>query len=149
MGRLSWLVVWLMFALPSAALTRISITADEISNDSISLKQPAALIKLMEPAGELQLKLGEFVSNGQRLTGTELTCSRLLVTSAGVVCKDGKLKESGEIITLTFDFVDGDTFNVELQPMNERWQISSRRARNQWQGVIDIQSGAVDRKSVV
>ena len=145
MGRLSWLVVWLMFALPSAALTRISITADEISNDSISLKQPAALIKLMEPAGELQLKLGEFVSNGQRLTGTELTCSRLLVTSAGVVCKDGKLKESGEIITLTFDFVDGDTFNVALQPINERWQISSRRARNQWQGVIDIQSGAVKR----
>ena len=140
-----WLVVCLMFALPSVALTRISIFADEISNNSISLKQLAVSIKLGEPTGEMQLKLAEFVNNGKRLTGTELTCNRLLVTSAGVACKDGKLVESGELIPLAFDVVDGDTFNVTLQPKSERWQISSRRLGSQWQGLIDIQAGAVKR----
>ena len=90
---------------PCLALTRIAVTADEISSPSVNAKRLSASLRLTEPAGELSLKIGEFTNNGKRYADTELHCARLTIAPAGIVCKEGKLKESGEVIPLTFQFV--------------------------------------------
>lgn len=130
---------------PCAALTRISITADEISTPSLNAKRFSASLRLTQPSGDLSVKIGEFTNNGKRLTDAELTCARLTIAPAGVGCKEGKLKQSGEVIPLTFQFANSETFNVWLQPQNESWQIVSRRAGNHGSATIDVKDGAVTR----
>ena len=139
------LVVFSCVATPGVALTRISISADEITNPNVSAKRISASWQLLEPAGHLNLKIGELVNNGKRLTDTELSCARLTVLSSGIACKDGKLKESGEVIPLTFNVINSETFSVALQPKNESWQVNSSRASGNWNATIDIKEGAVTR----
>ena len=139
------LAIFFSVALPCAALTRISITADEISSPGFNAKRLSASLRLAEPAGDLSIKIGEFTNNGKRLTDTELTCARLTIAPVGVGCKDGTLKESGEAIPLTFQFANSETFNVALQPKSESWQIASRRAGSDWNATIDVKDGAVTR----
>ena len=132
-------------ALPCAALTRISVTVEELSNASLSAKRVAATLRVSEPVSDFSVKIGEFINNGKRLNDTELACSRLAITAAGIECRDGRLKESGEVIPLTFNFANSDTFNVALRPKNEAWNITSQRINNDWIATIDIKDGAVTR----
>ncbi len=142
-----FVVLALIFGLtsPCFALTRIAVTADEISSPGVNAKRLSASLRLTEPAGDLSVKIGEFTNNGKRYTDTEFHCARLTIAPAGVACKDGKLKESGEVIPLTFQFANSETFNVALQPKSESWQISSRRVNNDLNATIDVKDGAVTR----
>ena len=130
---------------PCFALTRIAVTADEISSPSVNAKRLSVSLRLTEPAGDLSVKIGEFINNGKQHSDSELHCARLTISPAGIVCKEGKLKASGEVIPLTFQFANRDTFNVALQPKNESWQISSRRTNNDWNATIDVKDGTVTR----
>ena len=130
---------------PCFALTRIAVSADEISSPNVSGKRLSASLRLTEPAGELSLKIGEFTNNGKRHTNTELHCARLTIAPAGIACKEGRLVESGEVIPLTFQFANSESFNVALQPKNESWQISSRRINNDWNATIEVKDGAITR----
>jgi hypothetical protein len=132
-------------AFPSLALTRITISADEISNSNFAAKQIAASWRLIDPAGDLSVKIGEFVNNGKRLNDTELSCARLTFSTAGIACKQGTLKESNEVIPLTFDVTNSETFRVALQPKNESWQVNSSRTNGNWNAAIDIKDGAATR----
>ncbi len=132
-------------ATPSVAITRISIGSDEVSNPNISAKRVSVYWRLHEPAGDLSVKIGELVNNGKRLNDTELTCTRLIVLTSGIACKQGALKESGEVIPLTFNVANSETFSVALQPKNESWQVNSSRASGHWNASIDIKEGAVTR----
>ena len=134
-----------MFAPPSFSLTRLSIHADEIVNPNFSAKRISATWKLLEPAGEVSVKIGELVNNGKRLTDAEFSCARLAILSTGIACKQGTLKESGEVIPLTFDIANSETYNIALLPKNESWQISSKRSGNNWGASVDIKDGAVTR----
>ncbi|MDQ3261277.1 MAG: hypothetical protein M3Q00_10950, partial [Pseudomonadota bacterium] len=139
------LAVIYCLAAPCFALTRISITADEISSASLNAKRVAASVRLTEPAGELSVKFGEISSNGKRLADTEISCVRLTITTTGISCKEGKLKQSGEIIPLTFQFANSKTFSIALQSKNESWQINSRLAGSDWNATLDVKNGAVMR----
>ena len=130
---------------PCFALTRIAVTADEISSPSFNAKRLSASLRLTEPAGELSLKIGEFTNNGKHYSDTELHCARLTIAPAGIACKEGRLVESGEVIPLTFQFANSESFNVTLQPKNESWQISSRRINNDRNATIEVKDGAITR----
>jgi hypothetical protein len=136
-----------LFALanPSFALTRVTISADEISSSNFSAKKVTAALRFADPASEFNAKIGEILNNGRRMTDTELSCGRLLLTAAGIECRQGMLKESGELMPLTFRVNDGETFSVALQPKGERWQIDSRRSNNDVVTTINMQDGALAR----
>ena len=145
MVRVTWLLILLLIAFQSAAITRISLSADDITTESVSVKKLTAEMSLHDPSGDLRLTIGEFISGGRRLTGTALTCRRFVVAPSGLSCNDGNVTQSGEIIPLTFNIADTDTFDLSLLPSNERWIVRSARTGNERRGAIDIQNGAVKR----
>jgi hypothetical protein len=133
------------FAIPSFALTRVTLSADEISNSAFNAKKISATLKLADPTGEFTAKIGEIVNNDRRMIDTEISCMRLSVLPSGIECKQGAMKESGELIPLTFRFNDSDTYSVALQPKNEHWQVDSRRVKNEIVTVVEMKDGAVTR----
>ena len=147
-NRIRWIVLFafvICAATPSVAITRVSITADEISNSNITAKRVSASWRLLEPAGEVSIKVGELVNNGKRLTDTEFSCARLSILPSGIACKQGVLKESAEVIPLTFNIVNSETFSVALQPSSESWLVNSSRTNGIWSATIDIKEGSVTR----
>jgi hypothetical protein len=140
-----FLALILGLASPCFALTRIAVTVDEISSPTLNAKRFSASLSLGEPAGELNLKIGEFTNNGKRYADTEIHCARLSIERGGMGCKEGRLVESGEVIPLTFRVANSETFYVALQPKNESWQINSRRVGNDWSATIEVKDGAVTR----
>ena len=146
-SRARWFIFLLVVsvATPCVALTRISISADEISSPNFLAKRVSASWRLLEPAGDLNVKVGEFVNNGKQLKDTELTCARLAISPAGLACKEGTLKESGEVIPLTLNVNNSETFSVALKPKDESWQVNSSRVNGNWNASIDIKEGAVTR----
>ena len=144
-SRLLTLAFLFASAVPSFALTRVTLSVDEISNPSFNAKKISVALKLTDPAGEFSAKIGEIVNNGRRTTDTELSCARLFILPTGVECKQGSLKESGEVMPLTFQMSDGETFSVALQPKGERWQVDSRRVKNEVLTAIDMKDATVTR----
>ncbi len=132
-------------AIPGVALTRISVTADEISNPGVTAKQVSASWRLLEPAGDLRVKVAEFVNHGKLLHNIELICARLTISTSGIACNEGKFIESAETIPLTFQFVNSETLSVALRPKNESWQVNSNRANGNWNATIEVKNGAISR----
>lgn len=130
---------------PCFALTRITLSADEISSPGVNAKRLSASLRVTEPAGDLSVKIDELTHNGKRYANTEFYCARLKILPLGIACKEGALTQSGEVIPLTFQVANSETFNVALQPKNESWQINSRRVGNDWNATIEVKDGAVTR----